>query len=43
MGRESWNHSAYSHGEESYNLFSKVSGGLNDVAEIIMQLIPGRG
>lgn len=43
MGRESWSHSACSRGEESSDLFSNVGGGLCDVAEIIMQLISGRG
>lgn len=43
MGRESWSRSTYSHGEESYNLFSNVGGGLHDVAEIVMQLVSGRG
>lgn len=42
-GRERWSRSAYRRGEESYNLFSNVGGGLHDVAEIIMQLVSCRG
>jgi len=43
MGRKNWGHFAASHREESYSLCSDVGGGLHDVAEIVTQLVSGRG